>query len=383
MWELKKGDDFQVNQDLLNLAKEMVAIRSVSKDGNAEISDYIEAWLKATGFDEIEGLEYTYKGSESKVNLVARKGAGPGGLAFLSHSHTVPGMEETWAAFDPVVKNGHLYGRGSCDMKGPLAATMIASAAVDATQLRVPLYIVVTADEEIGLYGAKYVVKHSRLLNDDGPDYGVVAEPTRLIPAHGHKGYAFIKVIAHGKAAHTSSGEGVSSNFLIAPFLADMSTLNERFQNDPSFMNDEFQPATNGFNMVITDDGQTNMTAAKTECVLTLRVMPEACTEEIVNLITEKAQNYGLEIAMARVTPPVYTNRESKLVRVACQATGSERSETIPFGTEGFHYRELMDLVILGPGDIAVAHTIGESIAVAELEKAVDVYARMIAKLCM
>ena len=119
---------------------------------------------------------------------------------------------------------------------------MIAVAAVDPTQLKAPLYIGVTADEEIGLYGAKYVVKHSKLLNDAGPEYGVIAEPTRLIPAYGHKGYAYIKVIAHGKAAHTSSGEGISSTFLIAPFLAEMSALNERFQNDPSFMNDEFQP---------------------------------------------------------------------------------------------------------------------------------------------
>lgn len=372
-----------MKQDFLNLTKEMVAIRSVSNDGNTEISDYIEVWLKATGFDEIERLEYTYKGGAPKVNLVAPKGMGSGGLAFLSHSDTVPGMEETWDAFCAVVKNGRLYGRGSCDMKGPLAATMTAAAAVDATQLKAPLYVVVTADEDIGLYGAKYVVKHSRLLNDAGPDYGVVAEPTRLIPAYGHKGYAFIKVIAHGKAAHTSSGEGVSSNFLIAPFLTDMMTLNERFQNDPAFMNDEFQPPTNGFNMVITDDGQPSMTAAKTECVLTLRVMPEAGTEEIIDLITEKAQNYGLEVAMARVTPPVYTDRKSNLVRAACQATGNNQPETIPFATEGIHYRQLMDLVILGPGDIAMAHTVGESIGVAELEKAVDVYANMIEALCM
>jgi len=372
-----------MKQDVLDLTKKLVAIRSVSKNGNSEISDYVETWLKAAGFDEIERLEYTYKGSQPKVNLVARKGEGPGGLAFLSHSDTVPGMEETWAAFDPVVKDGRLYGRGSCDMKGPLAATMVAAAAVDAVRLKAPLYIVVSADEEIGLYGAKYVVKHSKLLNDAGPDYGVIAEPTRLIPAHGHKGYAFIKVIAHGKAAHTSSGEGVSSNFLIAPFLADMAALNERFQNDPSFMNDEFQPPTNGFNMVITDDGEPSMTAAKTECVLTFRAMPEAGAEEIVDLITEKAQTYGLEVVRAGVTLPVYTDVESNLVRAARQATGNNQPETVPFATEGFHYRQLMGIVILGPGDIALAHTVGESIAVAELEEAVDIYTKMIETLCM
>jgi acetylornithine deacetylase len=190
-------------------------------------------------------------------------------------------------------------------------------------------------------------------------------------------------VIAHGKAAHTSTGEGVSASFLIAPFLGEMSALSVRFQNDPSFMNDEFEPATNGFNMVITDDGEPNITAAKAECVLTLRVMPEARTEEIIDLITDEAKEHGLEVTMARVTAPLYTDTDSRLVRAACQATGREQSVTVPFGTEGFHYRRLMDLVILGPGDIEVAHTVGESIAVSELERAVDVYAALIDKLCI
>ncbi|MCP4415414.1 MAG: M20/M25/M40 family metallo-hydrolase, partial [Chloroflexi bacterium] len=150
-----------MKRDVLQLTQEMVAIRSVSQWSNAEVSDYIESWLKEAGFDEIERLEYTFKSDERKVNLIAKKGKGTGGLAFLSHSDTVPGMEASWDAFNPLVKNGRLYGRGSCDMKGPLAATMIAAASVDAAQLKKPLYIVVTADEEIGLYGAKHVVKHS------------------------------------------------------------------------------------------------------------------------------------------------------------------------------------------------------------------------------
>ena len=226
--------------DVLQLTQEMVAIRSVSQWSNAEVSDYIEAYLKATGFDEIERLEYTYQNDERKVNIVAKKGEGTGGLAFLSHSDTVAGMEDAWNAFDPVVKEGRLYGRGSCDMKGPLAATMIAAASVDADQLNKPIYIVVTSDEEIGLYGAKHVVRNSQLLQDAKPDYGVVAEPTRLIPVYGHKGYGFVGVTAHGKAAHTSTGEGTSASFMLAPFLAEMATLNEQMQNDPSYMNDEF-----------------------------------------------------------------------------------------------------------------------------------------------
>jgi acetylornithine deacetylase len=345
-----------------------------------ELSDYIEAWLRAAGF-ELERLEYTYKNDERKVNLVAKKGEGTGGLAFLSHSGTVSGMEDEWDAFNPRVENGRLYGRGSCDMKGPLAATMIATASVDVAQLKKPLYVVVTADEEIGLYGAKHVVRNSKLLQESRLEYGVIAEPTRLIPVYGHKGYGFIKVTAHGKAAHTSSGEGQSAVFLLAPFLAEMATLNERFQGDPTFMNEEFEPSTNGFNMVVSDDGQPNVTAANASCLLSLRLMPNARCQEIIDLIIEKAEGYGFDVK-AGASQPVYTETESPLVQAACQATGNFQPETAAFGTEGFRYQDLMELVVLGPGDIAVVHTVGESVAVAELEAAVNVYKQMIAKLC-
>jgi acetylornithine deacetylase len=370
-----------MQRDVLQLAQELVAIRSVSQWSNADISDYIETWLKAAGFDEIESLEYTCENDERKVNLIAKKGEGTGGLAFLSHSDTVPGMEDAWDAFDPVVENGRLYGRGSCDMKGPLAATMIAAASVDAAQLKKPLYIVVTADEEIGLFGAKHVVRHSKLLQTAKPDYGVVAEPTRLIPVYGHKGYGMVKVTARGKAAHSSSGEGLSASFLIAPFLAEMAALNEQFQNDPSFMNYEFQPPTNGFNMVLGDDGKLNVTAANAICSLSLRAMPNARSQEIIDLISEKARGYGFDVS-ARVAQAVYAETDSVLVQAACLATGNFQPETVSYGTDGFHFQELMELVILGPGDINVAHTVGEFVPVAELQTAVDIYKQMIETLC-
>lgn len=370
-----------MQNNVLELAQELIAIRSVSKWSNSEVTDYIQAWLKQAGFDEIEHLEYTYGNDERKCNLVAKKGEGTGGLAFLSHSDTVPGMEDAWDAFNPVVKDGRLYGRGSCDMKGPLAATMIAADSVDAEQLKKPVYVVVTSDEEIGLYGAKHVVRNSKLLEASKPDYGVVAEPTRLIPVYGHKGYTFIGVTARGTAAHTSTDTGESASFLLAPFLAEMATLRKQFMSDESYMNHEFVPPTNGFNITFSDDGSTNVTAATATCSMTLRAMPNTRSDEIVEQIVEKAETYGFEVK-AGVSQPVYTNIDSPLVQAACQATGNFQPETVPFGTDGFHFQSLMDLVILGPGDIDVAHTVGESVAVKDLEKAVEIYQQMITSLC-
>lgn len=371
-----------MNLDLLQLSKDLVAIRSVSRASNAEIANFLAEILKGIGF-EIERLAYTDPNGEQKINLVARKGEGSGGLGFFSHSDTVPGQEEDWPAFDPLLKESRLYGRGSCDMKGPLAATIVAAAGVDAAQLKAPLFIGVTADEEIGCLGAKYVAEKSTMLNEAPPKYGVIAEPTRLIPVHAHKGYAQIVVTAYGKAAHTSTDLGISANFRIAPFLAEMAELAELFKTDASFMNHEFNPPTNGFNMTIDDgDCKINITAPKTVCRLGLRPMPNSGTAKAIGMIKAKAEARGFEVS-SHLGESFYVAPDAEIIQTACGATGVAKPETVPYATDGFYLQDLMELVVLGPGDIAVAHTVGESVEVAQLERAVVVYRQMIEKLCM
>lgn len=378
MRELERG--MMENLNVLSLSKKLVGMYSVSAHSNVEVCDYIEGWLKSAGFT-IERLEYKDKNGVLKANLIAKLGEGTGGLAFCSHCDTVPGPG--WDAFNPVVKDGRLYGRGSCDMKGPLAATMVAAASIDVTKLAQPIYIVVTADEEVMLDGAKYVAKHSEMLRTSRPQYGVIAEPTRLIPVYGHKGYARISVTAHGKAAHSSTGLGTSATFRIAPFMAEMAELAELLKTDESYMNAEFLPPTNGFNIIVNDGNcALNVTAAKTEVGLSFRVMPDSRAEELLAMIIEKAESYGLETT-SEYDGALYTSVDSDIVKSACAVTGISSPEVVAYGTDGIYLQaSIEELVILGPGDIAVAHTVGESIAIDELERSVGLYRKMIENLC-
>ncbi|MEM7332385.1 MAG: M20/M25/M40 family metallo-hydrolase, partial [Chloroflexota bacterium] len=189
---------------VISLTQALVRMQSVSKDSNKAISDFLQKKLEEIGFD-IERLTYRDENDELKVNLIAKLGDGEGGLALCSHSDTVPGQEDDWPAFDPVVKNGRLFGRGSCDMKGPLAATMVAASQIDPTKLQKPIYIIVTSDEETGLHGAKFVAEHSERLKSDKPQYGIIAEPTTMIPIYSHKGGVQLTVVSHGIAAHSST----------------------------------------------------------------------------------------------------------------------------------------------------------------------------------
>lgn len=372
-----------MKQNVIELTQELVRIPSASNISNAAVSDLTESTLKQLGF-AVERLSYTEPNGEVKVSLVARIGSGTGGLGFFSHTDTVPGDPGEWEPFNPLVRDGRLIGRGSCDMKGPLAATIIAASQIDARRLRQPLYIVATADEEVGYGGATQVARDSQIFQAGWPTYGVVAEPTQLIPVYAHKGGIHLYVTAYGRAAHTSTEKGISANFLIAPFLAEMAELLPRFRSDKRFQNDEFDPPTNGFNMVINDGNcKSNVTAAKTTVTLSIRTMPNDHREEAIALISEKAQKYNLEVRQ-RGAGPFYTDPGADLIKLALQATGRTRAETVPFGTEALVYQDhVAQQVILGPGNIAQAHTIGEWIDVAQLEQAVEIYRQLIERICL
>lgn len=366
---------------LIELTKALVNIPSVSRWSNAAVSDFAQEQMELAGCT-VERVDYVDPNGELKVSLVGQIGSGRGGLAFFSHSDTVPGQEDAWAAFEATVEEGRLYGRGSCDMKGPFAATLMAAAASDLDRLQQPVFVVLTADEEIGGYGAKQVVAESKLLAQAGTRFGVVAEPTELVPIYAHKGVCQIIVTARGRAAHSSTDLGVSANFLIAPFLAEMAELKDELMQDTSYMNQAFVPPTNGFNMVLDDGGgPTNVTTAKSICTLSFRPMPDDRTHELLDQITASAEARGFEVN-SRFLKPFSVPVDSDIVLAACEATGFDRAHTVPYGTDAFFLQEKFKLVVLGPGDIGLAHTVGEYIPVEELERAVEVYSQMIARLC-
>lgn len=365
--------------DVVQLTKDLIGVGSESRISNAAVSDLIEENLRRLGFD-VERLEYTDENGERKVNVVGRMGEGPGGLALLSHSDTVPSAGWESSALVPRVDGNRLIGLGSCDMKGPFAATL--AAAAKAKRLTKPVFVVATADEEIGGFGARHVVGKSLLFKESPPAHGIIAEPTRLQPIHQHKGGARVAATARGVAAHTSTDRGLSANFLIAPFAAEMAVLAKRVKTDLRFLNHDFAPPTNGFNMVFDDGGcAVNVTAAKSTCTVGFRPMPGDQSKALIAEITSAAEKHGLEVS-SWTLEPFYVPPDAPIVRAALEATGAPKPGAVSFGTDAFWFRECMELVVLGPGDIAQAHTSGEWIDLDQLHDAAAVYGRMIDRLC-
>src|ERR1043165_9998876 len=181
---------------------ELVNIDSVSSRSNARIADYLERRCVSTGF-KTQRFAYHDEHGVEKINLVALAGAEftPNlkiELALVGHTDPVP-YDPNWSeALNLTERDGKLYGRGSCDTKGFIAAALSAVESIDLKTLNNPLALIFTADEEIGLRGAKHLAQ----LKPFRVRYSTVGEPTSLQPIRAGKGYSLAEVVVKGREAH-------------------------------------------------------------------------------------------------------------------------------------------------------------------------------------
>ncbi len=367
----------------LDIASELVSRASPSRISNADVSDVAERTLRSLDF-ETERVEYDDERGVRKVNVIGKKGRGIGGLTFFGHTDTVPADE--WAEgdpFKPFVRDGRLYGRGSCDMKGPDACMMAAAARFKPADLARPVYIVLTADEEVGYGGATSVVARSRLFQELKSGRGIIGEPTRLEVVYAHKGAIGFIVTSHGRAAHSSTGLGLNANLALIPFLDEMKKMHEELQSDPRWRNDEFQPPVPGWNIGI-NDGNTavNITAPRSVATVYARPMPGTNIDELARRVRAAAEQNGLELKIIGHGRPVYVDPKGEFVQQVLAVAGRATPRTVPYGTDGLCFGEHLPLVVCGPGDIAQAHTVDEWIELDQLEKGTELYCKLIQRFC-
>lgn len=366
----------------LDFAQQLVAFDSVSRKSNLEVSDYVSNELQRLQFD-VERLEYTDEHGVRKANLVAKRGAGEGGIAYFAHTDVVPADDwsvEFCGPFSPTVKEERLWGRGSCDMKGSLACAMAAAASIDPHKQIAPLYIVCTADEEIGMAGARHVNQFSKLFNEmvDQKTVGIIGEPTELRVVHAHKGACRIEITAHGKSAHSSTKDGINANWQLIPMLARLRELQLLTETDPKYKNSEFDPPTLSGNLVIINQPlAANVTTSLARAAWFLRTMPDVHLEPLLEQVRLSCEEWGLEYDLRYSIDPLWVDPNSSFVQQILKLTGSPHSEVVCYATDGGVLRRLKDLVVCGPGSIDQAHRADEWISLDQLEKGTLLYRRL------
>lgn len=166
--------------------------------GNLTVNELLATWCESLGF---RTALHPVPGKPGYVNLVATAGSGTGGLVLAGHSDTVPCDEHLWASdpFKLAERDERLHGLGTADMKAFFAVALDVAARIDLSRLSQPLSIVVTADEETGMTGARFLAP----LGLTGKQV-VIGEPTGGAPVRMHKGNMMNRLRLIGKSGHSS-----------------------------------------------------------------------------------------------------------------------------------------------------------------------------------
>jgi len=355
------------------LAGDLVRIDSRSFLSNLPIAERVEA---ALGGFEIERVDYTDPAGVAKRALVARRGEG--GLAFSGHLDTVPDtgwQEDPWSGR---IEGGVLRGLGSTDMKGPVAAAIVAARALPE---RVPVSLLISADEETTKAGARAIAERSDLVRRSPPRAILVAEPTAMVPVRGHRSHIEYTIVATGLQAHSSTGRGRNANWEMLPFLMEMKGLYERLRSDVSLQDPAYDPPFSDFNLIIDNHGTAvNVTVPKATARIKFRYSASVDPSPVQQAVHEAASRAGLHLVEEREGFPPELPLDHKLVRLCVEVTGAA-PRTAPFGTDASELQSVAPCVVLGPGDIAVAHTPGETVRLADLAAAVPVFMRLAERL--
>ena len=373
--------------DAKELTKTLIGYNTVSPLSNVEVMDFLTETLESIGC-EVERVEYKDPAGVLKVNLIGRKGPdnGESGLALLGHIDTVPAIGWSMDPFEARIADEKMYGRGSCDMKGSVSCMIEVASCYAGSDLSAPLYVVITADEEVGYFGATAVAEKSQMFNKmyGFPQYGVVGEPTELHAVYAHKGAVRFTVTAHGRAAHSSTGEGDNANLKLIPFLAEMRDIYHELTSDSQYFNDEFTPPFTDWNITISDgECAANITSPLSVCSINYRPMPGDDAQVWIDRARESAERHELIFDLYINAPPVRTSPDAEIIQAALEITGEAAPQTVAYSTDATVFAQHMETVIIGPGSIRQAHTVDEWMALDQFPQGVSIFDQFVKRFCV
>jgi acetylornithine deacetylase len=387
----------------IKILRTLIAFPSVSAQTNSEVTDWCQHTLQRLGFS-VYRTEYDDRAGVRKANLVAVRRPPAwhtthtsdqsgmlGGLAYFCHTDVVPAKR--WVGpnisrpsdpFAAAIHGDRVYGRGACDMKGSLASMLSAVAKVDAGDQTAPIWIVCTADEEVGFEGAKHLTRECPAYRDlvQTQPLAIIGEPTELDVVYAHKGIRGFQIESRGRAAHSATTDGINANEAMVPMLAKLLELCERTRNEASFQDPRFDPPLLSWTFGVSDHSDVvNITPERSRAWVSLRPMPGITGETLVGEAERLAKELGLTFRRMDGCDPLWTDPADEAV-AALQSISGGKAKTVCYATDGGVLTELKRRIVLGPGNIQQAHTADEWISVQQLEDGIDVYEKAVRRWC-
>lgn len=366
--------DLATARDIL---ERLVSFPTVSRDTNIPLVEYVDALL--TEHDIAAHRMPNEDGTKQAIFA----SVGPdveGGVVLSGHTDVVPVDGHHWAT-DPwtlTEKDGRLYGRGTCDMKGFDALSLAALIAAKKINLVKPLQVALSFDEEIGCAGAPPLIE---AMAGVFPRAGVaiVGEPSMMKVVTGHKGGAGYKVHVHGFEVHSSlMHTGVSAVMEAARLIDWANEMNEANSAvEPTAMAALFTPPWTTLHVGMIEGGTAhNITAKDCRFAIDFRVMPEEEPDDWLARLSKKAADLetrmkitheaaGITLTPHFGVPALRPEENGAAERLVRRLTGDNGTHVVSYGSEAGHFQNAgMSTVICGPGDIAQAHQPDEWLSV-------------------
>ncbi len=357
----------------------LVAFPTVSAESNLELIAYAADLLSDAGAT----LSLSRDESGTKANLFATLGPmRDGGIVLSGHTDVVPAEASEWTSdpFTLTERGDRLYGRGSCDMKGFLAAALAMAPRFAEAGLSRPIHFALTYDEEIGCFGARALVRE---IAGSGirPSVAIIGEPTMMGVIEGHKGCYEYTTEFTGMEGHGSQPDkGVNAVEYAARYVSRLLDIGERLKpRAPA--GSRFDPPWTTVQVGRMAGGAARNVIAGT-CTVEWEMRPVRPDDadfvkqdlgdyvETVLLPAMRAVSPGCGITTSVVgeVEGLQVVDESEARDIVCALTGCDHADVVAFGTEaGLFQSAGISSVICGPGSIAQAHKPDEFIAVGQL----------------
>lgn len=370
------------------LLARLVAFDTTSARTNIPIIEFIRSYLSGLGV----ACQLVSTPDGQKASLFATIGVpGVPGIGLSGHTDVVPVEGQTWTSdpFTLTERDGKLYGRGTCDMKGFLACVMAQVPAYQQRQLKTPIHIVFSYDEEVGCTGVRPMIAElgTRLTR---PRMVIVGEPTEMSVVDAHKGATRFRTTVTGREAHSSMTHiGVNAIHFAGLCIAELGRIEESLKSER--VNERFTPGYSTLQVTMLEGGKaSNIVPRHCSFGWEIRAIPGFDVTSIVdrfNAYVERTclpamralgNDTGIETRITNSVPSFYAGDGAAAVSLAQALAGQNRTFAVSYGTEaGLFQAGGCGSVICGPGSIEQAHRPDEFLIASELDRCMQFLDRL------
>ena len=362
------------------MLKHLIAFDTTSRDGNIPLIEWVEAYLDGWG---VKHFRVDYEAGK-KTNLFATIGPDiAGGIVLSGHTDVVPVDGQPWTTqpFELTERDGRLFGRGTCDMKGFIAVCLSMVPDFLNAKLTSPIHLALSCDEEVGCKGVRPLVAHMRD-HLPKPRAVIVGEPTSMKVVNAHKSAVTFSTEVKGLEAHSSlTHHGVNAIMVAGEMLSEVNRIRADLiaEGDPTH---RFDPPYSTVHVGLIEGGTAkNIIPRRCAFQWETRLLPtadptrvplriEAFAKTLEPAMKEVSPDTGITTDTVNSVPGLAPEHDSPAEHLALHLANANSTHAVSYCTEAGLFQQIgIPAVICGPGSIEQAHKPDEYIDVSELRK--------------